>query len=110
MSIYDVLKDKGPKGEKKSIKSMVHTKTHNGKHVITHKHHAPFDHERHDEVHMHGSMADVHDHMEKHAGTPAPGEPAGDMAGGAPQLTASPAPEAPAPGGMPQGGMPPAGM
>jgi hypothetical protein len=104
MSIYDVLRDKGEKGPKKSIKSMTHTKTHNGKHVIVHKHHAPFDHPDHDETHMHGSMSDVHDHMEKHAGIPNAGEAA--PAAGAPdvpQLSASPAPPAGA-GAPPAGG------
>jgi hypothetical protein len=99
--IYSVLKDKGAKGPKKEIKSITYTKTHNGKHVMTHKHHAPFDSEKHDETHMHDSMAGVHDHLENHAGTPAPGEAPTTPA--VPQLTASPSPEPPAaitPAGM----------
>jgi hypothetical protein len=104
--IYSVLKDKGPKGPKKEIKSITHTKTHNGKHVMTHKHHAPFDGEKHDETHMMNNMSDVHSHNEAHAGTPAPGEAAATP--GVPQLTASASPEPPPAAGA--GAPPPAGM
>jgi len=103
-SIYDVLKDKGAKGPKKEIKSMTHTKTHNGKHVITHKHHAPFDGPEHDETHMHGSMADVHKHMDTHNAEPAEGAAAPE----APQMTASPSPAPPMGAAGPGAGAPPA--
>jgi hypothetical protein len=100
-SIYDGLKDKAT-GHKKTIKSMTHTKTHNGKHVITHKHHAPHDGMEHDETHMMNDMGDVHQHMEERAGTPNEGEAAPDAS--TPQLTASPAPApAAAAGAMPAG-------
>jgi hypothetical protein len=88
-SIYDVLRDKGPKGEKKSIKSMTHTKTHNGKHVITHHHHAPHDSSAHDETHMLNDMGEVHAHMDTHN---APPDAQDNMSAGAPQMTAAPAP------------------
>lgn len=100
-TIYDSLKDKAT-GHKKAIKSMTHTKTHNGKHVITHKHHAPHDHEMHDETHMMNDMGDVHQHMENHAGTPNDGE-APDAS--TPQLSATPAP---APAAAAGAGAPPA--
>ena len=99
-SIYDVLKDKGAKGPKKEIKSMTHTKTHNGKWASTHKHHAPFDHPDHDEVHMHGSMKELHDHMDKHNVAPSEGAAAPE----APQLTAPQGP--PVAGAPPMGGAP----
>ena len=103
-SIYDGLASKAT-GHKKAIKSMTHTKTHNGKHVITHKHHAPHDGSEHDETHMMNDMGEVHGHMEDHAGTPNAGEAAPDAS--TPQLTASPAP-APAAAGA--GASPQAGM
>lgn len=82
---------------KKEIKRMVHTKTHNGKHLVTHEHHHPEHHP--DETHAFDSLADVHAHMDSHAGTPNEGEeaPTGDSAPA--PLTASPSP-------MPQTGGP----
>ena len=103
-TIYDGLKEKAT-GHKKAIKSMTHTKTTNGKHVITHRHHSPHDHEMHDETHMMNDMGEVADHMQKHAGTPNDGEGAPDA--NTPQLTASPAP---APAAAAGAGAPPAGM
>ena len=100
-SIYDVLKDK-PKGEAKKIKSMTHTKTHNGKHVITHHHHAPHDSTAHDETHMMNDMGEVHSHMDKHN---APEGATDDMSAGAPQMSAAAPPMPPAAGAMPQPGM-----
>jgi hypothetical protein len=104
-SIYDVLKDKSAKGEAKKIKSMTHTKTHNGKHVMTHHHHAPHDSSAHDETHMMNDMGEVHAHMDKHN---APEGATDDMSAGAPQMSAAPAP--PAPPMPPAAGMPQPGM
>lgn len=73
---------------KKEIKQMVHEKSHNGGHIVTHKHHHPEHHE--DEKHTFSNMADVAAHMEKHAGTPNQGEGAPDA--GTPQMTPSPSP------------------
>jgi len=76
---YDMIT--GGKKPKKEIKEMVHSKTHNGKHVVTHKHHSPSHHP--DETHMFNNMDEVKDHMDAHdAGT-------GDAA----PLTAAPSPE-----------------
>jgi hypothetical protein len=102
-SIYDSLKDKAT-APKKSIKRMEHTKTHSGHHVVTHFHHHPHDGSEHNETHVMNNMADLHSHMENHAGTPNAGEGAPDA--NTPQLTASPAPApAAAAGAMPQAGM-----
>jgi hypothetical protein len=101
-SIYDVLKDKGSKGEKKHIKSMVHSKTHNGKHVITHHHHAPHDASVHDETHMLNDMGEVHAHMDKHN---APEGATDNMSEGAPQMSAMPPAAPPAAGAAPTPGM-----
>ena len=104
-TIYDSLKDKAT-GHKKSIKSMTHTKSHNGKIVTTHKHHPPHEGMEHDEMHVHNDMGDAIDHLQKHAGTPNAGEAAPDAS--TPQLTASPAP---APAAAAGAGAPPhAGM
>jgi hypothetical protein len=86
---YDMIT--GGKKPKKEIKEMVHSKTHNGKHVVTHKHHSPAHHP--DETHMFNDMNEVKDHMDAHdAGT-------GDAA----PMTAAPSPE-----GAPAAGAPPA--
>ena len=103
-SIYDSLKDKAT-APKKSIREMVHTKTHSGHHVVTHRHHAPHNGSEHDETHVMNNMSDLHSHMEDHAGTPNAGEAAPDAS--TPQLTASPAPAPIAAAGA---GAPPAGM
>jgi hypothetical protein len=84
---------KGEAKPKKEIKRMIHEKSHNGGHIVTHEHHRPEHHP--DEKHTFSNMADVAAHMEKHAGTPNQGEPA-DASGAAP-LTASPTPMAPPP-------------
>ena len=94
-SVKDVLGGHGHIKAPKRIKEMVHSKSHNGKHIIVHKHHTPHDHPDHDEVHALDNMSDVHDHIENHAGEPNEGEQA--EAGAGPQLTASPM------GGMPAG-------
>ena len=71
----------------KHIKEMVHTKSDNGKHIVTHRHHHP-EHHR-DETHVFDHLGDVHAHMEDHAGTPNAGEaPTGDNAPA--PLTAAP--------------------
>jgi hypothetical protein len=103
----DSMKDKmmdslgGEKKPKKEIKEMIHRKTTNGKHVIVHKHHHPEHHP--DEEHAMENMAEVHQHMEDHAGTPNDGEGAESAApAGAAQMTAAPSPApAPAAGGQP---------
>jgi hypothetical protein len=88
----------GDKKPKKEIKEMVHTKTHNGKHIVTHRHHSPEHHP--DETHAFDNLDGVHGHMEDHAGTPNDGEAApeagADAGAGAPApLTASPSPMPP---------------
>ena len=94
------------KKPKKEIKEMVHRKTANGKHIVTHKHHHPEHHP--DEEHAMENMAQLHQHMEDHAGTPNDGEGAESAApAGAAQMTAAPSPAAPA---APAAGAPPAGM
>lgn len=83
----------------KEIKAMTHTKTHNGKHIVTHHHHHPEHHP--DETHAFDNMADVHSHMEDHAGVPNEGEEAPSGASAPAPLTAAPSPmPAPAAPGM----------
>ena len=89
----------GSKAPKKEIKEMVHSKTHNGKHVVTHKHHSPAHHP--DETHMFNNLDEAKDHMDAHAGA--------EPADGAAPLTAAPSPMAPA-GGAPAMPAGPAGM
>ena len=92
---YDMVT--GGKTPKKEIKEMVHTKSHNGKHIVTHKHHSPAHHP--DEIHAFNDLDEAKDHMDQHAG-PEPAE-------GAAPLTAAPSPMGgPAGAGAP----PPAGM
>ena len=99
--MFDQITKGGEAKPKKEIKEMVHTKSHNGKHIVTHKHHHPAHHP--DETHVMNDMNELQNHMDQHAGTPNEGEaaPASPDAGGPAQLTASPAP-APA-GPMPAG-------
>lgn len=95
------MSDEGKSAPKKEIKEMVHRKTKNGKHIIVHKHHSPAHHP--DEEHALENMAEVHQHMEDHAGEPNEGEGAESAPqGGAPaQMTAAPsAPAMPGQGGM----------
>ena len=94
---YDMVS--GGKTPKKEIKEVVHSKTHNGKHVITHKHHSPVHHP--DETHMFNNLDEAKDHMDQHAGD--------EPAEGAAPMTAAPSPMAPA-AGAPAAGAPPAGM
>jgi len=108
----DSMKDKmtealggNDKKPKKEIKEMVHRKTTNGKHIVVHKHHHPEHHP--DEEHAMNTMAELHQHMEDHAGTPNEGE-GQESAGpaGAAQMTAAPSPAgapAPAAGATPAG-------
>jgi hypothetical protein len=95
---YDMVS--GGKTPKKEIKEMVHSKTHNGKHVITHKHHSPAHHP--DETHMFNNLDEAKDHMDQHAGD--------EPAEGAAPLTAAPSPMAPPAAGAPGAGAPPPGM
>ena len=99
--MYDAFeKITGGAKPKKEIKEMVHTKSDNGKHIVTHRHHRP-DHHR-DETHVFDNAAQVADHIENHAGTPNEGEAA--PAGGAPTpMTPAPSPEAAPAGPMPAG-------
>ena len=51
-TIYDSLKDKAT-APKKTIKSITHTKSHNGHIISVHKHQLRLDdHEMHDETHI----------------------------------------------------------
>ena len=90
---------KGEGKPKKEIKRMIHEKSHNGGHIVTHEHHHPEHHP--DEKHTFSNLAEVHDHMQNHAGTPNVGEEA--EANPAAQMTAapSPAPEAAGAGAAP---------
>ena len=89
---------KGSDKPKKEIHEISIKKTHNGKHIVTHKHHHPEHHP--DETHAINSMADLHNHIDDHAGTPNDGEEA--PAAGAPApMTAAPSPAAPAAPAMP---------
>lgn len=96
-SIKDILGSKEAISKSpKKIKRMVHTKSHNGKHLVTHEHHHPHAGSEHDETHALNDMAELHQHMEDHAGTPNDGEQA--EANPAPQLTPSGPMSQPQPG------------
>lgn len=85
---------------KKEIREISVKKSHNGGHVITHKHHHPDHHP--DEVHTTHGDKDMAAHMLANAGTPAPGA-APDPAAAAPMTAApsAPAPTGPTPTGAP---------
>lgn len=87
---------------KKEIKSIEVSKSHNGGHVMIHKHHHPDHHP--DETHTtHGDDA-MAEHMMANAGTPNPGEAADPTMQGAAPMTAAPsgpAPSGPTPTGAP---------
>src|SRR5258708_22450593 len=87
MAAMDKISPK--KTPKKEIKEMVHSKSDNGRHIVTHRHHHPEHHK--DEIHAFSNLGEVHDHMEDHAGTPNEGEvsPAAGATAPAP-LTAAP--------------------
>ena len=86
--MYDQITKGGAK-PKKEIREMVHTKSHNGKHIVTHRHHSPEHHP--DETHVMNNMSELSDHMEQHAGTPNDGEAAPTAGASAPApLTAGP--------------------
>jgi len=81
----------GEKKPKKEIKEMVHRKSTNGKHIVVHKHHHPEHHP--DEEHVMNDMAELHQHMDNHAGTPNEGEAAPAAGAEAPApMTATPSP------------------
>jgi hypothetical protein len=85
---------------KKEIREISVKKSHNGGHVITHKHHSPEHHP--DETHTTKGDDDMAAHMLQHAGTPNEGEAADPSMQGAAPMTAAPSPMgsgAPAPGG-----------
>ena len=95
---YDMI-TAGSKKPKKEIKEMVHSKSHNGKHIVTHKHHSPTHHP--DETHVFEDMQGVHDHMDAHdAGTdgaaPITAAPSPMPEPAAPNAAAGAAPAAPA--------------
>src|SRR5580658_7772343 len=73
-SVSDVLGGPSKIKAKKRIKEIAHSKSHNGKHIITHRHHPPHDGKEHEEIHALDNMSDVHSHIEDHAGTPNEGE------------------------------------
>lgn len=80
---------------KKEIREISVKKSHNGGHVITHKHHRPDHHP--DETHTTKGDDEMAEHMLQHAGTPNPGEaPDASMQGAAP-MTAAPSPMAAGP-------------
>jgi len=92
-SIYDMIKG-GEKKPKKEIREIRTRKSHDGKLIHTHIHHRPEHHP--DEEHVSADMADMHDHMEDHAGEPNAGEPTPDASAAAPApLTAAPSPMPP---------------
>lgn len=102
--VFDLVKGNDSKKPAKHIKTIVHSKSHDGKHVMVHKHHHPEHHE--DETHIANDMSELHKHLEDHAGTPNEGEAAaapaapvgGAPAGGPPApMTATP-PPMPTPG------------
>lgn len=75
---------------KKEIREISVKKSHNGGHVITHKHHSPAHHP--DEIHTTKGDDAMVEHMLQHAGIPNDGEAAdASMQGGAP-MTAAPSP------------------
>jgi len=79
----------GEKKPKKEIKEMVHRKSKNGKHIVVHKHHHPEHHP--DEEHVMNDMAELHQHMDNHAGEPNEGEPPAAEGAEAPAtMTAAP--------------------
>jgi hypothetical protein len=90
-AVMGLAKDKAPK---KEIKEMVHSKTHNNKHMIVHKHHSPSHHP--DETHVMNDMAELHQHMDDHAGAPNDGEAAPAGADQPAPMTPSPSPMPPA--------------
>lgn len=86
---------------KKEIKEISVKKSHNGGHVITHKHHHPDHHP--DETHTTKGDDDMAAHMLQHAGTPNEGEAADPSMQGAAPMTAAPSPMG---SGAPGGAMP----
>ena len=72
----------------KHIKRMIHEKTDNNKHLVTHEHHHP-EHYR-DEKHSFDNFSDVLDHMQKHAGDVNDGETPETGANAPAPMTAAP--------------------
>lgn len=79
----------GPKKAPKTIQKHEYSRTHNGRHVVTHKHHDP---SHKDETHMFEKFSDAADHMNANPPQPEPAE-----AGAPPAAPAAPAPGAGAP-------------
>lgn len=80
---------------KKEIREISVKKSHNGGHIITHKHHAPEHHP--DEQHTTKGDDEMAAHMLQHGGTPNEGEAADPSMQGAAPMTAAPS----APGAAP---------
>ena len=91
-SLFDMVPGRGSdeKPPKKEIKTMEHRKSSNGKHIVVHKHHSPAHHP--DEEHVMNDMAELHKHMDDHAGTPNEGEAAPTGPDAPAPLTAAPSP------------------
>jgi hypothetical protein len=89
---YDMIT--GGKKAPKTIQKHEYSRTHNGKHVVTHKHHAA-DHK--DETHMFDKFSEAADHMNSN-----PPQPEPEAATAAPAAGAGAPPAA--------GAMPPTGM
>ncbi len=87
-----VMEALGGKGHtpKKEIKEIRVKKSHNGGHIITHKHHHPEHHP--DEEHTTKGDDEMVSHMMQHAGTPNDGETADASMQGAAPMTAAPSP------------------
>jgi len=75
---------------KKEIKEISVKKSHNGGHIITHKHHSPEHHP--DEQHTTKGDDDMAAHMLQHAGSPNEGEAVDPSMQGAAPMTAAPSP------------------
>jgi hypothetical protein len=81
---YDMV-TAGAKKAPKTIQKHEYSKTHNGKHVVTHKHHSP---EHKDEQHMFEKFSDAADHMEQNPPQPEQEMPQAAPAAGAPAAPA----------------------
>ncbi len=82
---YDMVS--APKKAPKVVHHHEYSKTHNGKHVVTHKHHDP---SHKDETHMFDKFSDAAEHMNANPPQPEPEAPAAaPAAGGAPAAPAA---------------------
>jgi hypothetical protein len=83
---YDMVS--APKKAPKTIQKHEYHRTHNGKHVVTHKHHDP---SHKDEQHMFEKFSDAANHMEQNPPQPEQEMPEAAPAAGAPAAAAAPA-------------------